>query len=644
MTDGKFEKAKVLVPRRSRHNLGNHWVGSLSWGQLTPIYCKQVAPGETIHYEPHILVQTPPFASLTFAGIKVKQFSFFVPNRLLWSDFNNFIVGGSDGRSVWTPPYAFYADLAEMCFCEEMNITQDQCIHLLSTANSTSSKGWDYWFRETSAYGQLERGTYSSLITGLGINPFPRHSALLSSMTSQTGLGRNPSVNQLPISLLPMRAYQKVWWDWFRDSTLIPESLKDNYIFVDGGRKTYFEGEPITDKRADFVVPSETTDGRPRLAFECLTRHISYDKDYFTTARLSAQSGTVSLVPVGFYDADNLLNSEHGNDVTVPDVTFDTDRNDLTVPYWDVQNRNGIFPRYSSVPSEGSLAFTVQDFRFANSLQRFLERSNITGTRPLAQLLGRFGVAPSAARLDMAEYVGGTERTLTPQQVIQSAETSEKALGDRAAFGRLFYSGEKQYYTASEHGIFISLLCVVPEVEYCDGIDRMFFMMNKEDYFQPEFENLGFEGIYNFELSADIAMSLPSYKPYNTFGFVPRYSWMKWKRGVLAGDFARTDTEATSDSWHSFRRFSYDGYSMNNIDIVNPVLNPSFVEVYQNSMYNNWNRLFVDTSNDYDPFTVDVWNVNNGKLPMEGFVTPGLSTVYEENGRKIRIPYGGFRM
>lgn len=329
-----FNKAKVPVPNKSRHNLGNTFVGSLSWGRLTPIYTKQVAPGEVVNYRPHILVQTPPFASLTFAGIKVKQFSFFVPNRLLWDDFTDFVV------------------------------------------------------------------------------------------------------------------------------------------------------------------------------------------------------------------------------------------------------------------------------------------------------------APSAARLDMAEFVGSSERRLNPQMVVSQSATDNADLAERAAFGQLFFDADYQKYIAKEHGIFISLLCIVPEVEYCDGIERMWTMDYKEDYFQPEFENLGFEAIYQYELEA------PTYSEVHVdgnkvFGFVPRYSWMKWKRGVLAGDFVRSDTNEGADTWHSFRRFTGK---------VETSLNPKFVEVHPNDDNNNWDRLFVVTNNLIDPFKVNVWNENDAILPMEGTLTPALDAIYELDGKRIHVPYGGVRL
>lgn len=591
-----FNKAKVPVPNKSRHNLGNTFVGSMSWGRLTPIYTKEVAPGEVVNYRPHILVQTPPFASLTFAGIKVKQFSFFVPKRLLWDDFTDFIVGGSDGRQLYTQPRTQFKQLLYACGFE--------------LSNGDGTKFHSYLPLNFKTYFNSHRdellqwrGTFSQLITSFGLNPYPQDIDNSSAI--------NTSVQDKPISLLPFRAYQKIWWDWFRDSTLVPESLKSNYIYKDGGTKRF--------------IPSSSTDyplvNTSELWYTLHSRYIAYEKDYFTSSRLSPQQGLPSLVnPLQngtslFFNEINALDGEFTN---------------LT---------SNSFDRVTALDGDISVdtvngGFSVESLRLANSLQRFLERNNILGTRQLAQLLGRFGVAPSAARLDMAEYVGSTERRLNPQMVVSQSATDNADLAERAAFGQLFFDSDTQKYIAKEHGIFISLLCIVPEVEYCDGIERMWTMDTKEDYFQPEFENLGFEAIYHYELEAPTYSEVPV-DGNKVFGFVPRYSWMKWKRGVLAGDFVRTDTNVGADTWHSFRRFTGK---------VQTSLNPKFVEVHPNDDNNNWDRLFVVTNNLIDPFKVNVWNENDAILPMEGTLTPALDAIYELDGKRIHVPYGGVRL
>lgn len=606
MTSGEFKDAQLPIKNRSLHDMGNHFVGSAAFGQLLPIYCKYVMPREKVSYRPNVLVQSPAFATITFGRIRVTQHSFFVPARILWDEFWDFINGGSTGRQLFSPPYVWNGDLTCMCACEK---TSFDMLDYLPTGTSGTSWG-DVFGSQT----PLERGYFSGLITSLGLHPFHRI------VSGTTTFEASDNYAQLPINLLPFRAYQRVWWDWYRDSTLVPESLKSNFIHTNGGRQTFLYGESASTSWSS--VPDMYA------AVDCSTRHVCYEKDYFTTARLDPQLGTVSLVPVDI--ASTSLN---------PELVAGATAGVQYVKY----GSNGIGTGNTSfTPSAAATSvigqFAIEQFRAANAQQRFLERSNVTGTRPMAQLLARFGASPSASRLDMAEFIGGEERYLDPKQVISSARTSEGELADRAAYGKLFFNTEKpQEYTAEEHGYFISVLSITPVAEYCDGIDRMFSAMTKEDFYLEEYANLGFEPITLKEFNNDVLMDDGSDidSPETVFGFVPRYSWLKWKRSVLAGDFVRMNTAATSDQWHTFRRFQGK---------QSPYLDPTFVEVRANDGWNNWNRLFTNTTNDYDPFNLDIWNECNCVMPISGFADPALATVYEQSGNKIKIPYGGIRL
>ena len=58
-----------------------------------------------------------------------------------------------------------------------------------------------------------------------------------------------------------------------------------------------------------------------------------------------------------------------------------------------------------SVSTSGG-SFTIESFRIASALQRFAERSNLAGTRYNEDIMAHFGVVPSDASTDRAEYLG----------------------------------------------------------------------------------------------------------------------------------------------------------------------------------------------------------------------------------------------
>lgn len=630
-----FNRAEIDAPHRSKHNLGNEHITTTSWGSLIPIYTQTLLPGDTVYYDPKIFIRTPAAQTATFGQVRVTQASFFVPTRILWDDWTDFITGGLNSTEVYTKPYILWSDLTMMSFLEgpdskPLSIFDSDMLQTLE--GLTTRYGIPY-------FPLFSYGHTTDLITNFGLNPY-------------AGMSHNPSIDNTNavrtnvqnqrIDILPFRAYQKIWWDWFRDSVLIPESLKDDYLKTDG-----LYQDLLWDNLSHAGSADDVSDWN-NIVFSLLnqfkTRKIAYRKDYFTTAKTDPQVGSAALVPVNLANTDlnpgfnyNRFIGTDGSG-TVGSVSLTS-----TTP-----------PSASLVSNSTSVIgqFQLEVFRTMNALQRYTEKNMIVGTRPVNLFLARYGYAPSAARYDMAELVGGDDRYLDWVQVTSTADTSDgesgASLADVSSYGRLFFSPSKQTYTAHEHGIFISVLAIQPVVGYCDGIDKMWQLFEKEDYFTEEYENTGFEVIAEKELFApgfrtslvngDDYGEMPNgitaqYSGDDAFGFQERYSGWKWHRDVLGGDFVRYSTSLGGDAFHTFRRFGQV-----------PNLNPAFVDVNTLQYGNNWNRLFVDTNVDYNPFYLDINNSNNMVRPMKGFAEPTLSNLIDQNGKTINIPYGGVRM
>lgn len=380
----------------------------------------------------------------------------------------------------------------------------------------------------------------------------------------------------------------------------------------------------------DFFQPSAIQiDGEKSQQFR--VRRACYSKDFFTTAKTSPQYGnSVPLVPVS---AGVDVNSNIGiaNSSTAVDNNFFT-FGDTAVGNMSIYDDNGRYWNENGNDNIGQ--FSINTFRYYNALQEYLEQLNIGGTRPIEVLLAQYGVVADAVREDMAEFVGGDDRMLDIVMVTQTAETSEGSLGDNSAYGRVYLDGDTQSYSAKEFGIFMSVMYIEPVTGYCDGIPAMFDWIDREDYFMDKFENTGYDAIPVRRLFDPLFnVSSAAYNVDDAFGFQPRYSDWKFQRDVLGGDFVRPNTVVGNDSYHTFRRF-----------YRRPYLNSEFSQINVSNYGNNWMRLFVKTTDDYDPFNINVTNENNAVLPMEGFASPALSAIYASSGKKVSIPYGGVRL
>lgn len=73
-------------------------------GQLIPIGVVEALPGDTIQHNTNVLVRVSPLAAPVMHPVTARVEHFFVPNRLLWSGWEDFITGGPDGTTVTPIP------------------------------------------------------------------------------------------------------------------------------------------------------------------------------------------------------------------------------------------------------------------------------------------------------------------------------------------------------------------------------------------------------------------------------------------------------------------------------------------------------------------------------------------------------------
>ena len=83
--------------RRYNHNLSyrNYFSGEI--GEMRPIWLEDGVPGDTFQYTPEVRAFFAPLVFPILSRMKCRVDTFFVPARLCWSEFENFITGGSDG-------------------------------------------------------------------------------------------------------------------------------------------------------------------------------------------------------------------------------------------------------------------------------------------------------------------------------------------------------------------------------------------------------------------------------------------------------------------------------------------------------------------------------------------------------------------
>jgi hypothetical protein len=73
-------------------------------GQLVPMHVQEVIPGDKFHINSKNMVRLAPMVSPAMHRVKVYTSYFFVPNRILWPNWEKFITGGETGMDNPAPP------------------------------------------------------------------------------------------------------------------------------------------------------------------------------------------------------------------------------------------------------------------------------------------------------------------------------------------------------------------------------------------------------------------------------------------------------------------------------------------------------------------------------------------------------------
>lgn len=558
-----FNSIPMVRPRRNTFDLSNDWKTDGRFGVLEPVFLCDVVPGDRFTIQDELLVRFDALIAPILHNVNVYVHYFFVPNRLLWDDWEEFITGGPDGTAELVPP----------------GIKPD------------SDLAVDY-FQE------------HSLFDYLGVQPLAA-----------------PVQDCDPISILPFKAYTKIFNDYYRDQNLTDE----------------------VDIRTDFggVVDLSVEDEVDMIDDISKLRYRAWEKDYFTSALPWTQRGAQMSIPFSLQElkvtgAANLnplmrdentrlmryANNSEVADIDNPNVFFNTatipgqNPNDRSYLLWvdDLATSHGSFYINSNDYDDSGLgkglhtqaqssvnAPTINDLRVAMRIQEWMETNAVGGSRYIEQIYAHFGVKSSDSRLQRAEYLGGGKVPVVISEVEQTSSTdTESPQGNLA--GQAISVGKsikfKKYF--EEHGWILGIMSIMPRASYSQGVPRMFTRQTKFDFFWPKFAHLGEQPIYNQELYLE-----ENFNGKGTFGYTPRYSEYKFYPSTVHGAL-----RSSKSFWHLSRMFNEQ-----------PNLNEQFV--YLNSDTSDaLDRIFAVTGS--WPLTVEIFHKIWAKRPMPRFGTPSL--------------------
>lgn len=90
--------------KRNKFSLSNYKLATFDMGELVPIGWYEALPGDTIQQATSALLRCTPLVTPIMHPVHVRIHHWFVPNRIIWANWENFITGGPDGMDATVPP------------------------------------------------------------------------------------------------------------------------------------------------------------------------------------------------------------------------------------------------------------------------------------------------------------------------------------------------------------------------------------------------------------------------------------------------------------------------------------------------------------------------------------------------------------
>lgn len=460
---------------RSLHNLSHFRNTTGHMGQLIPIAAMEVLHGDTFKANSSMFMRLSPLAAPIMHPVHCHIHHYFVPYRIVWDEFTDFITGGED-------------------------FTDASVVPTIDFTGSPVTKG--------------------SLANHLGL----------------------PVGFASKAEAFKFRAYNMIYNEIYRD-----DQLQNKVAFSTAGG-------------------ADTTTEKNLL-------NVNWNKDYFVGARPDEQLGTEVHLPLTgnapvrldsvatpALDGKYSVTSQNSSGGAVARYG-DTFLNATTTPLANSTQA------YQYADMTGVSAATLNQLRLAIATQQWQEIINHSGNK-FEDYLRRYGIKYSDARLQRPEYLGGGRQTVQFSEILQTAEGTDP-VGTMKGHGIAALRSNEYIKFFEEPGVILSFAVVKPVRMYMQGVHKTWTRKTKEEFYQREYEVLGWQEVKNREIKHNHAT------PDGTFGYTPRFDEYRGIPNTVHGDF----TDFYKD-WTLVDEFGTD-----------PALNSTFVACTPSK------RIFQDQAN-----------------------------------------------
>lgn len=139
-------------------------------------------------------------------------------------------------------------------------------------------------------------------------------------------------------------------------------------------------------------------------------------------------------------------------------------------------------------------SFSIDVFRFRNSVQKVIDRFDLSGGR-LSSWLRKFWKVKPDRSLDTAVLLHVNTSVIGSTDIISQAATEGAALAQQAGYTIGTVKGDDDHFQADTYGVLVRIGTLVPLVSYSQGLHPYFFRKSFQDIFLKEYANIGFQDV-----------------------------------------------------------------------------------------------------------------------------------------------------
>lgn len=441
-------------------NLSHPHSTSFDMNYMIPILCEEIVPGDRFNFSVEGLLRMAPMLAPVMANIDIKYYWFFVAERTLWAnqdDWAAHIMGSSGDESLPADP------------------------------------GWNYF---TLVNGAVPSGTIGNYM----------------------GLNAPVEDVEIKVKCAPIAGFLKVYDDYFRSEQLQPELLTP---LVPGEQTIYAAVADFTPMKISWMHDYFTSAlPTPQVGLPVLIPLTNGTSTPVTVVGGPGNPGLLRNASTGLPQTASSPGNVYGLNGSGETWVVTGGIDDAEV-FYDPQgtleiNDTLLNMNAASIP-DLRLAFRMQSYfeqqmRNGSRINEWLwSMFNVMSSDARLQ---------RAEYLSMSTHKMAISQVLATANTL--VDTAETAVGQMAGHGISYGGGRRDEKVFEEHGYLYCICTVMPETKYGQGISRMWTRENYLDYLIPMFSNVNEQEIKRKEISATLTQAqleetfgyIPRYSEY----------------------------------------------------------------------------------------------------------------------------------